>query len=204
MTNIKAILFDADGVIQKRPKGWRDSLPASLGFDGDPNVLIAALFEAEISALDGRSDFVEILPTLLARLNCRTTMDNALREWTNLEVDSTMVDVVKTLRGIGTACYLASNQERYRAAYMSEELGYRDLFDKEFYSCGLGTQKPLEAYFHTILKEIEVAPNNVLFIDDHQVNVEAARSVGLHAAVFSLQMGDEIPSVLREFGVRLP
>ena len=140
----------------------------------------------------------------MARWNCRTTLDHALREWTNLEVDTTMVEAVRMLRRSGIGCYLASNQEPHRARYMSEVLGYGDLFDKEFYSCRLGTQKPLESYFHAILKDIEVAPNSVLFIDDHQVNVDSARSVGIHAATFSLEAGrDGLVEILGQFGVRL-
>src|SRR5262245_49239299 len=104
--SIKAILFDADGVIQRRPNGWRDSLPTTLGFGGDPSVLIAALIEAELSNLAGQSDFAAILPNLLTRLDCRVTPAEALREWTNIEVVTDIVDVVRTLRESGIACYL--------------------------------------------------------------------------------------------------
>lgn len=204
MTNIKAILFDADGVMQKRPDGWRDSLPALLGCDGDPEVLIIDLYTAELSALNGQSDFIAILSDLLIRGNCRATLDDALRVWTMIETDSKMVEAVRTLRRNGVACYLASNQELYRARYMSEVLGYSDLFDKEFYSCWMGTQKPLATYFHAILEDIQLAPNDVLFIDDHQINVDGARRVGLHAATFDLRTDRTgFPGILRQFGVRL-
>ena len=39
----------------------------------------------------------------------------------------------------------------YRARYMSEDLGYSRLFDREFYSCDIGHKKPDAAYFLAIL-----------------------------------------------------
>ena len=35
--HIEAVLFDADGVIQKRPSAWKGRLGQVLGFSGDPN-----------------------------------------------------------------------------------------------------------------------------------------------------------------------
>ena len=67
---------------------------------------------------------------------------------------------------------------------MSETLGYRDLFDQEFYSCALGYMKPDTNYFRAVLKEIGFSPSEVLFIDDLEANIIGARKVGLNASVF--------------------
>ena len=102
-----------------------------------------------------------------------------------------MLDAIRVLRQIGVSCYLATNQELHRARHMSETLGFANLFDGEFYSCRLGLAKPDPEYFRAIVGELKIAPNRVLFLDDHEVNVRAARTVGLHATEFAGEAGAE-------------
>lgn len=202
MRRIEAVLFDADGVIQRRPRRWRETLGEVLGFTGDPEHFLAQLFAAEVTALEGQANFTEALSQVLARWKCRTTLDDALHVWTTIEVDRAITETVRALRRSGVACYLASNQEPHRARYMSEVLGYSNLFEKEFYSCRLGLMKPAPAYFRAILKDIELAASHVLFIDDHQVNVDSARGVGLYAATFNVDQGPgALHKILGDFGI---
>jgi putative hydrolase of the HAD superfamily len=122
--------------------------------------------------------------------------------WTMIEPDSAMINMVRRLRQRGIRCYLATNQEPRRASYMSEQLGYRDLFDGEFYSCRLGLAKPAAAFFHSIVKDLGLQPMSVLFLDDHEVNVNSAREVGLHASQFLVDSGPlQLEKTLRGFGV---
>jgi hypothetical protein len=64
---------------------------------------------------------------------------------------------------------------------MSEILGYKEAFDREFYSCDVGLAKPDLEYFRSILRELGIPPENVLFIDDKLENVCAAQEIGLLA-----------------------
>lgn len=86
---------------------------------------------------------------------------------------------------------------------MSEQLGYRQLFDQEFYSCRLGVAKPDTAYFQMLLARLERVPEAVLFLDDNEANVASARAVGLHAEHFLVEAG---PSQLEQIlaAYRLP
>jgi putative hydrolase of the HAD superfamily len=199
---IQAVLFDADGVIQRRPRGWRDALGERLGFRGNPGAFLADVFDAETPALTGQSDFPQALSNLLARWHCRTTLDEALHTWTMIEADPEITETIRALRRRGVRCYLASNQERYKARYMSKVLGYRRLFDTEFYSCHMGLKKPSGAYFRAVVSAIALPPNQLLFVDDLSVNVEAAREVGLHAVTFPRETGREgLNRILGEYGL---
>jgi putative hydrolase of the HAD superfamily len=126
---------------------------------------------------------------LLGEWKCCGTVDDALSAWTMIEADAEIIGTLRALRRSGTACHLATNQESYRAAYMSETLGYADVFTREFYSCRLGVMKPDVAYFHKILSAIDVPAENVLFVDDTGANVASAREAGLHAVQFHLDTG---------------
>jgi len=111
---IEAVLFDADGVLQQRPRGWKDALGERLGFRGNPDDFLADVYDVETPMLDGRADFTEVLATLLSRWHCRVTLEEALRVWTMLDVDAEITETVRTLRRSGVACHLASNQEGHK------------------------------------------------------------------------------------------
>ena len=84
---IEAVLFDADGVIQRPAQGRRRAWADLLGRTADVDRLVADVFAAEDTALDGRFSFIEALTQILMRWNCRGTLDEVLRAWTMLDVD---------------------------------------------------------------------------------------------------------------------
>ena len=119
-----------------------------------------------------------------------------------IEPDLDVLHVVTALRQCGVGCYLATNQEPIRAAYMSEQLGYRELFDREFYSCRLGEAKPDAAYFRALLLGLDLPPEATLFLDDNVANVASARAVGLHAERFLVEAGrSQLEQILAAYGL---
>ena len=182
---IDAVLFDADGVIQRMTSDWLPVLAGVLGSSEKLDEFVADVSAAERRALTGQVDFREILSEVLSRWQCRGTLEDVIGVWTMIEVEDGMVDAIVALRKAGVRCYLTTNQQPHRARYMSETLGYAGLFDREFYSCRIGLMKPDPQYFVTILREIDLPPGRVLFLDDHEVNVDSARQVGIRAVVFA-------------------
>ena len=86
---------------------------------------------------------------------------------------------------------------------MRTALGFDRLFDESFYSWELGTKKPEPTYFELALERIGAEPAQVLFVDDMEVNVEAARGVGLNAEHWHLDRGHEaLTDLLARHGVR--
>jgi putative hydrolase of the HAD superfamily len=65
--------------------------------------------------------------------------------------------------------------------YRIEEFGFRAYFDVFFSSCYVGLRKPGEQIYRLALSVLQAEPQEVLFIDDRKGNVEAARSLGIHA-----------------------
>ncbi len=74
MTNIKVVLFDADGVIQTTPQTWRSRLEALVGDPGKVTDFLADVFEAEKPCLTGRGDFSVELGKVLDRCHCQATV----------------------------------------------------------------------------------------------------------------------------------
>jgi putative hydrolase of the HAD superfamily len=64
---------------------------------------------------------------------------------------------------------------------ISDVLGIPALFERAFASHQLGLRKPSPEIYVHVLRELGVAPDEATFFDDLEVNVEAARRVGMRA-----------------------
>ena len=208
MSAIEAVLFDADGVLQSAQPGRRDALLALLPpGDTDPDGFIDEVFEVERTVLAGEGDHIANMQALLHRRRSAADAAEVLRLLNAIHVHTEVLDMVARLRESGVECYLASNQQSHRAAYMSRTLGYHAHFDGEFYSCDLGHVKPSHAYFERVLDAIRTPPDQVLFLDDHELNVTAARELGIRASVFQLHRGVDnsraLTEMLLSYGLRV-
>ena len=181
----KAILFDADGVIQRPGADFRAACGAVLGSAGEPlDRFMRELFAVEKPALTGHRDFVADLMEVLVRHGAAERLNDALAIWTAIDVDAAMHAAITGLRAQGVLCCLATNQQKFRGKHMSETLGFAQLFDHEFYSHALGLAKPDPAYFQAIVDKLALPAAELLFIDDHETNLTGASEVGLQVALF--------------------
>jgi putative hydrolase of the HAD superfamily len=179
---VTTLLLDADGVLQRVPNGWEESMrPALEGRLDDVDGFLAAAYLAERPALTGTVRWLDVLPGLLDRWGIPGSYDDLVHVWLSIEPVPGVRELVEALRAEGIRCCLATNQDVVRGEFMHDELGYGDLLDETFYSYELGVAKPDPAYFSTILERLDVPAAEALFVDDNVVNVESARSVGLHA-----------------------
>ena len=200
---ISAVLFDADGVIQRPTLDWWSRLTSFVPADGD--AFVAELMAAEKPALVGKGDFREAVAEVLRRWDSTVSLEDALEPWHWFAAEPAVVELIAGLRAAGIGCHLATNQHAYRRAIMQDERGYGAWFDRTFYSCDLRLAKPDPAYFRAILGAIDVPASSVLFIDDNAANVYGALSVGLRAEVYDLESGvDELVALLRRHGLPVP
>ncbi len=195
-TQLKALLLDADGVIQRAPADLFEGVARMLGVpEAERERCIEEIFAAETAAMTGAADFSETIAPFLSRWSAS---EEVFREaWHRIEAAAAIPELIAELRQRGIYCALASNQERHRARHMSETMGYCHVFDREFYSCELGHAKPSVAYFRSIIALAELDPKRTLFLDDRPANVAAAREAGLVAETFVLDDLDNGAEQLR-------
>ena len=188
--DVAAVLWDADGVLQRLPAGWEASMRPVVGhLVDDVEGFLAEAFAAERPALTGDARWLDVLPGLLDKWGIAHAHDDALRVWLTIEPVLETRGIVERLRGAGVRCYLATNQDEHRGQHMHTTLGYVELFDGCFYSYELRVAKPDPAYFRAILGRLDLTGEQVLFVDDNAANVEAARSVGLRAERWHVEEG---------------
>lgn len=188
--SVRAVFWDADGVLQHLPAGWEASMRPVVGhLVDDVETFLAEAFAAERPALTGDARWVEVLPVLLEKWGIAESYDDALRVWLTIEPVAETRALVSALRAAGVRCYLATNQDEHRGRHMHENLGYAQLFDDTFYSYELRVAKPDPAYFRAVLDRLGVPADEVLFVDDNAANVESARGVGLRAEQWHVDDG---------------
>lgn len=194
------MLFDADGVLQTMPDGWRDRLLGLLG--DEPVETLQYLFAEERDETLTGGSFQATVADVLQRRGVRTDPEKVIDNWRHLVVDPAMTTRITELRAAGMRCVLATNQHDVRVAYMRAMPEYDGLFDEQFYSSELGLAKPDPAFFATIIKRIGASVDEVLFVDDVPANVAGAREVGIHAELFEQDAGvSELDRILAAYRI---
>lgn len=77
--------------------------------------------------------------------------------------------------------------------------GLRRYFTVFLSSCFLGVKKPDEAIFRLALQLTQLAPDEVMFIDDRALNLECARRIRMHTIHY--QNPAQLEQALREAGI---
>ncbi len=102
--------------------------------------------------------------------------------WSSL--NPVMLDWVVRVQAAGFKTAILSNMGEELLAHMRQNFRWLDSFDHHTWSCELDMIKPEAAIYRHTLKKLGVHPNEALFIDDRNENIEGAKQAGLHALLF--------------------
>jgi putative hydrolase of the HAD superfamily len=194
------VFFDIDGVLirgwharPERRRPWDAQITEDLGIDGE--IVRRMLFEARESAPSayhacaiGEHDLKDVLAEILPHAGYRGSVDAYLRYWFEHDavVDDQVLDVVRRLsRRTEVELYIATIQEHHRAAFLWNEVGFREHFRDIWYSARVGHLKYSPEYFTTVNAALAIGPQErPLFFDDTEEVVAVACAAGWDAHVF--------------------
>ncbi|MBV9831919.1 MAG: HAD-IA family hydrolase [Marmoricola sp.] len=200
---VRAVLWDADGVLQQVPSSWFDLLGEAVGAD-EALALLDLLLPQMGAAIRGDRRMSELLPGFLGERGLADRLEQISEIWGTIDPLESAREVVRELRASGTACHLATNQDDLRTSYMRSRMGYDELLDQCFYSSEVGASKPDEAFFTTVAGELGLDLGELAFVDDTLENVEAAQVLGVRALLWHDRDGAEaLRAGLRGLGVPL-
>jgi putative hydrolase of the HAD superfamily len=121
-------------------------------------------------------------------------MDTAM--WSRIDIE--MTDWVEQLHKAGMTTALLSNMQHDMAAHARKQFDWLRHFDHQILSCELRLIKPDAAIFRRTIERIGVSPQETLFVDDREANVDTARAMGIRAIRF--ESTEQLRSELREMG----
>ncbi|MBC6460254.1 HAD family hydrolase [Actinomadura sp. HBU206391] len=185
----QTIVFDLFGVIARtQTEEARGRIERLAGVTGEP---FWAAYWAGRAAYDAGQSSQEYWMETAARLGVSFSASTVqalvqadLESWTR--VDERMVELVAELAGQGRVLGLLSNIiEDLVPMFEGIHGHWLGHFTALTYSCRIGVAKPDPQAYEICARRLGVAPADVLFFDDSERNVVAARETGMTAEVFT-------------------
>lgn len=183
---IRAIVFDIGGVLEiTPPTGWAERWEAHL--------------QLQAGELDER--LMDVWRDGSFGIITEEEVEKRIGEIMGLDrehVEALMADLWEEYLGtpnVELANYFASLRPRYRTALLSnsfvgarrkeqERYRFAELCDLLIYSHEEGVAKPERRIFELACERLGVQPEEMIFVDDVEVNVAAARAFGIRAILF--------------------
>lgn len=178
---IKAMLFDADGVIINS-KMFVEYLEKDFNISRTQTENFFR--EKFYDCLVGKADLKTELEPYLIEWGWKNSVDDFLEYWFKAEhqIDEALVNRIQALRKLGIKCFVATNQEKHRAQYMLDKMAFSSSFDSLFSSADIGYRKPSIDFFDKMFQKLKpISKEEVLFWDDTIENVRAASDYGFLA-----------------------
>ena len=101
------------------------------------------------------------------------------RRWPKRLLPGVRKLLARLARHFTLACLSNTNDVHW--PHMRDTLGLSGLLHRYYLSHEIGHLKPTRAAFEHVLADLGCAPARVVFLDDNQLNVDAAQAVGLQA-----------------------
>lgn len=177
-------------------------------FDWQPEALLARVLPARAGTPDAANHWVDQIfqgyqgdwgdfdrgevevPALVARIAARTGLDGAEVQAvvdaapTSLTPLPGTVALIERLKQAGRRLHFLSNMPLPFAEHLERTHHFMAWFDGGVFSSRVKVNKPDAAIFDHAIRQFGVPAGEVLFIDDHGPNVEAAQALGWQAVQF--------------------
>lgn len=183
---IKNIIFDVGNVLVEYDP---DGLMRRLGFDEETlQAVNQAVFQNELWNESDRGVLSpeELLEAFIAN---NPVYEKEIRQVIDAVGDTISlmpytVEWVKGLKERGYHLYILSNYAEYTYEKTSHKMEFLPYMDGVVFSYRCKLIKPEKEIYEYICKTYELKPEESVFLDDREDNVEAARNMGMNGIVF--------------------
>lgn len=197
---IKNVIFDLGNVVVKLK--WNIVLDKYSDNETDKKLLEDVIFNSiEWVKLDeGTIDKKDAIEIMLGKLpiHLHNACLNIMKEWQEgLIVNLQTIEFIKNLREKGYKTYILSNAPLDIPDFL-ERNDLNKYFDGKVISAQEKVSKPNRKIYELILNRFSLNPNESLFLDDKQENIDAAISCGINGYVFDYNKFDTFLNDINE------
>lgn len=183
---IKAVIWDMGGVLlQEVDRAPRRRLAAQYGVDLQD--LYEVVFQSKsaqlagIGAITEEQHWQQVAKSLGVQPQ---DMESFYAQfWSGDRVDPQLYTFIRALQGRYQTALLSNAWSGTRKA-LAEYYECLDVFDQVIISAEVKLAKPDPAIYQEMLTLLQVAPEQSIFVDDLQENVDAANRLGMHGIRF--------------------
>lgn len=184
---VEGLIIDLDGVIRHWDPSYYEEAEEHLGLPAGTITSVAFEDDRLARAMDGRTSFAEWCEEIGGAVAGLHGVEAALVAETWAEagwrIDESVLDAVAAVRRVVPVALLSN-----ASTNLLDDLqrsGITEAFDAIIGSAQVRAAKPSEAAFQAAATAIGVPLGRCLFVDDTLGHVEAARSLGMRAEVFT-------------------
>lgn len=183
---IKNIIFDiGNTLLSFNPMGY---LKKELNDDTVINTLYETIFKSpEWVSLDrGTLTQEEAVEKFCSRQpSLKNEIKQVMEKWERIltPMDES-IKLLKYLKSTGCRIYLLSNFHEKAFEYIFDKYSFIKNADGMVISCQVKLLKPEKEIYQALLEKYSLIPEESLFIDDFDKNIEAARELGINGICF--------------------
>ena len=199
---IRAVIWDMGGVlVRTEDMTPRDHLAQCYGMALKELYTLVFDSEAAVKATRGELPESAVWEYVAKRLNLGPNELAAFMKefWAGDNIDAELYQFVKGLR-TKFKTGLLSNAWSEAHAVLDSRFHMLDVFDVLIFSAEVHLAKPDPRIYQLILRKLGVQPEEAIFVDDFQANIDAAIALGIHGVHFenSLQSRQAVLQILAE------
>lgn len=188
LSNLKAVIFDYGEVLCLPPT--TEEIEGSARILGISDDLFRSLWGRNRDLYDRGDMSPEVYWRTLAEdagvslgvAQLKELSERDVTMWSRVNPD--MLSWLRALSAAGMKTAVLSNMHIGMVQHVRRSFRWLDLFHCTTLSAEVRLIKPDPAIYELCLRGLGVSPGDSLFIDDREVNIAAARSMGLHVLQF--------------------
>jgi putative hydrolase of the HAD superfamily len=180
----KAAIFDLNGIFLQSPK-------LSDRFEKDFNIP-TSVFLPKLSKImeevrkPGAEPAFSYWKPVLDEWNVNLSESEFWDYWFKAEIPSKqMIAFSTSLREKGVKVFILSNNFKERAEYYGHYPWIHEAVDKVYFSWQTGFVKPDKKAWELVLSENNLNPEDCIYFDDQQKNLDVSESVGIKSYMFT-------------------
>lgn len=147
------------------------------------------LFDLEYGLVNAYEEGTLSSAEFFGRIRDRYDLDLTFNEFAGIwnpifREDQAVSNLILYLKGRGFPLFLLSNTNELHFSHIIEHYPIVHVLDEWILSFEVGVKKPQRRIYDAIFEKMDVRRDEVLYVDDVEAYVEAARSYGINSMVF--------------------
>jgi len=181
---MKAVIFDLNGIFIQSPK-LSDKFKKDFNIDSSLFLLKLSEIMEKVRKPNAEPAF-NYWKNVLKEWKVEFTENKFWDYWFGGETQSDkMVAFAKHLREKGIKIFILSNNFKERANYYEQYPWMHEAIDKIYFSWQTGFVKPDPKAWQFVLSENNLKPEDCIYFDDQQKNLDSAQSIGIKSYLFT-------------------